>query len=319
VARVVIIHNGRKPRAASARAQAVLEGRGFEVETEVTWDACEGAQKTRVALSRGADWVIAAGGDGTVMSVLEAVVEHKATLGLLPLGTANDFGTSLSLQNLDAALLALGSGRVVELDVGICEFTQLNGLRGRGLFTSSAGAGMMARLAELEDTALWTRLKRMLGNAVWPLIATTATLTTPFARARIVAEGRSMARDIAAFELTKLPRVGGIELTPDASSASGILHVWVAEGKTRRALVHTLRHALSGDGRLLRSRHVQYISRDPGTNQLGAHHITSIKLDAEPTLPVHLNGDFVGRTPANFGLLPRGLRVCVPSHLSIQA
>jgi diacylglycerol kinase (ATP) len=312
VSRAAIILNARKPGAAAERARDALEAQGIAVELCATESAQAGAQAAEQAIARGARWIVAAGGDGTVMSVLEPVVRAGVALSLLPLGTANDFATYLALGGMASALDALTSGVVVALDVSECEYAQPDGTRGLGLFTSSAGVGVMGRLAELEDTQTATVLKRSLGNAVWPLLATAATLTAPMARARIVCDGKAMERSIAALEVSKLPRVGGIEVTPDAGGDSGILHVWVAEGERRGELVHTLRCALRGSGQLLTSRHVQYVSRDPGTNALGVSHVTELRLETTPSLPLHLNGDYVGRTPAHFKVREAALRVRVP-------
>lgn len=312
VSRTCIVLNARKPYAAAERASALLRSLGEHVDIVVTSSAAQGQAEAARALSGGAERIVAAGGDGTVMSVLRPVVDANATLALLPLGTANDFGTYLGVARMEQALSVLEHGVVAPLDVGEVEYAT-DHARGGGLFCSSAGLGVMGRLAELEETRAAKLGKRWLGNGVWPLLAAAATLTVRFSHARIALDGVEMERDIGAFEIAKLPAVGGFEITPDASAGSGMLHAWIAEGTTRRELLHTLRCALAGSGKLLQSRHLQYVSRNARTNALGARNVQRIDVEASPPLPVHLNGDYVGTTPATFRVRPRALRMLIPS------
>jgi diacylglycerol kinase family enzyme len=274
----------------------------------------QGERAAALALKRGYRWIVAAGGDGTVMSVLSPLVREGGVLCLLPLGTANDFASYLEIAGVDHALATLLHGTTARLDVTECQFTGPDGRSATGMFTSTAGVGVMGRLAELEDTRTAALLKRTLGNCVWPMLATAATLSVPLARARVAVAGRELERSIAALELAKLPKAGGIELTPDASADSGILHAWLAEGARRGELVHTLRHALQGGGKLLRSRFVQYFSSDPARNTLGVRDATELSIETSPALPLHLNGDYVGNTPAHFRVRPSALRVRVPNQ-----
>ena len=59
------------------------------------------------------------GGDGTVSSVVDALAGTGVTLGLLPLGTANDLARTLEVPlDLAAACATVANGKVVDIDVG---------------------------------------------------------------------------------------------------------------------------------------------------------------------------------------------------------
>src|SRR5712691_2590902 len=63
--------------------------------------------------------VVAAGGDGTVGSVANAVISTPAVLGILPLGTSNDFARSLNIPiRVENAVRLLSHGRVSGVDAG---------------------------------------------------------------------------------------------------------------------------------------------------------------------------------------------------------
>lgn len=74
-----------------------------EVHVRLTWERGDAARYVREALAARADVIIAGGGDGTLSDVAAALAEQELpadalpSLGLLPLGTANDFATAAEL------------------------------------------------------------------------------------------------------------------------------------------------------------------------------------------------------------------------------
>jgi YegS/Rv2252/BmrU family lipid kinase len=71
------------------------------------------------ALRHGVRLVVAAGGDGTIESVAQAVMGSRATLGIIPKGTRNNLALSLGIPlNMAEAVELLRHGRAVSIDVG---------------------------------------------------------------------------------------------------------------------------------------------------------------------------------------------------------
>ena len=62
------------------------------------------------------DAVLIGGGDGTIKMVVEAVLESKHTVGIIPLGSANGLATSLGISNLDAAIEAIIDSKEINMD-----------------------------------------------------------------------------------------------------------------------------------------------------------------------------------------------------------
>lgn len=100
----------------------LLRDEGMDIQVRVTWEKGDAARYVAEAQQLGVATVIAGGGDGTINEVATALVncpgEHKPVLGILPLGTANDFATSTAIPDaLDKALQLAIVGKAVPIDI----------------------------------------------------------------------------------------------------------------------------------------------------------------------------------------------------------
>ena len=79
-------------------------------------------ETVREVLRDGSDYrtLILGGGDGSVSSVVDFLAHHEVVLGLLPLGTANDFARTLGIPaDVDGACDTIANGKVVDVDLGL--------------------------------------------------------------------------------------------------------------------------------------------------------------------------------------------------------
>jgi len=91
----------------------------------IPWNKKDKARVVREALDAGAKRVVAGGGDGTINAVVNALIgkgkkKPRATLGVLPLGTVNDFahGLGLPVKDLKRCLEIACTARAKKTDVG---------------------------------------------------------------------------------------------------------------------------------------------------------------------------------------------------------
>lgn len=114
---------GRGTRAARPAASA-LRAAGFSVRTVLGEDAADALARARDAVEQGTGALIAVGGDGMVNLALQAVVGTGTPLGLVAVGTGNDFARSLGMPLREPAAAgrmiadALKCGRVRDIDLG---------------------------------------------------------------------------------------------------------------------------------------------------------------------------------------------------------
>jgi diacylglycerol kinase (ATP) len=114
---------GRGARAAQPAAQALRDA-GYGVRTVVGEDAADALARARQAVGEGTGALVAVGGDGMVSLALQAVAGTGTPLGVIAVGTGNDFARVNGLPVRDPAAAgtalaaALRDGRSRALDLG---------------------------------------------------------------------------------------------------------------------------------------------------------------------------------------------------------
>jgi len=207
-------------RADLERALAVLRS-GGDVEVCHTGDQGE---LDGVLHRRGGRRVVVAGGDGSLHAVVAALYRRhelgETTLGLLPLGTGNDFarGVGIPLDIEEAARLVLdGTVREVDLIVDCLGEIVVNNVH--------IGVG-----AEASRNAV--RWKERLGRAGYFLGAAMAAVNPPFVRLRIEVDGEVVTdfdQPVLQVAIGNGARVGGgAPLTPEAHPRDGKMDVLVS-------------------------------------------------------------------------------------------
>jgi diacylglycerol kinase (ATP) len=114
---------GRGARAVQPAASA-LRAAGFSVRTVLGVDAADALTRARAAVEGGTGALIAVGGDGMANLALRAVAGTRTPLGLVAVGTGNDFARALGLPVREPAAAgrmiadALKCGRIHDIDLG---------------------------------------------------------------------------------------------------------------------------------------------------------------------------------------------------------
>lgn len=103
-------------------AVTLLREEGVVIHVRVTWEKGDAARYIQEACTLGVETVIAGGGDGTINEVSTALIDlpdaQRPALGILPLGTANDFATSAGIpEALDKALQLAIAGKATPVDI----------------------------------------------------------------------------------------------------------------------------------------------------------------------------------------------------------
>ena len=247
------------------------------------------AEKTREAIAARTPLVIIGGGDGTFSLVARHFVGSDSVLGVLPLGTGNQFARDLGIEaDVDAACRALTHGKVAHVDLGIA---------GDDYFLNVATIGLTTLVArELTNEA-----KRRWGRLVYAVAVTRALRKVrPFRVTLTTDAGTTMFETLQVVIGNGRFHAGPFPLAPNATINDGQLVVYALAGANRWQL---LRYALNLPG----GHHVELPDVPATWTRQG-------KIETTPPQSVTVDGEIVFRTPLAFGIAPGALRVMVPQE-----
>lgn len=115
---LLVNHHARQGKSRLSAAINYLRNFDFELIEELTEDP-KHLYEIIHKYKNQVDLVIVAGGDGTLNTVVDALVETQLPLGILPLGTANDLARTLGISNsLSEACKTIAQGELRRIDLG---------------------------------------------------------------------------------------------------------------------------------------------------------------------------------------------------------
>jgi diacylglycerol kinase (ATP) len=294
--------NGRTAREWPEIARRAA-ARGTRPEVRVTDSPGHATELTRSALRGGARQILAVGGDGTVSEVVngffdgDRLVAPAAELAVVCRGSGCDLIRTFGIpKRTDRALAVAAGGRIRTIDVGRIGFVGHDGAPSVRRFVNAASAGLTGVVA-----------KRVNGAGT-PLGATVA-----FAWSTIVAfAGYRNSRFHVQIDDRRLDAVcsnvivancryfaGGMKILPAAEPDDGLLDVLVWGDVSKADLARNLH-------KLYRGTHVTHPKAD-------ISRATRVEVSPQTPLPIEVDGEVPGTTPAVFDLTPAVLRLRVPA------
>jgi diacylglycerol kinase (ATP) len=250
------------------------------------------------ALRDGAGRLVVVGGDGSVHEVVNGIAETDGVeLAVIPRGTGFDFARSLGIsRDLDAAIETALTGEVREIDLGRVSYRSWAGDERRAYFANVGSAGISGAIAKRANET-----SKALGGKVsyyWSTLAVYAGWQTGEMRVSVDDEARS-GRMIDVQVANGRYVAGGMMLCPEAEPDDGVFDVLVLGDVTKRDLLFVL-------PKTYRGKHLPH----PRLELLRGR---VVSVEAEEPLPIELDGEQPGTTPARFEIVPRALRLRVPA------
>jgi diacylglycerol kinase (ATP) len=283
------------PTAGSVKEADAMKERLQALSTEpllVSKQAGDAERFAREAAQGGTELIISAGGDGTLNEVVNGIASAgcQTALGLVPLGTGNDFARTLGIEsNVEAAIEHLKKGQTRAIDL-----VRVTSDRVRYFLNVSSGG-----FSGVVDEKLTAEMKKTWGPLAYLRGAAAAFSELRGYAARIALDDQPpLEADLYNVVIANGRYVaGGIPIAPEAEVSDGLLDVVLISerGPTDLAIVAA---------QILLGKHL-------GSDGIIFKRAKKIAINSRPGMWFNVDGELIGNEPAVFELLPQALQCVV--------
>ncbi|CAI8759318.1 putative lipid kinase YegS-like [Pseudomonas sp. IT-P2] len=283
---LLILHGKQALNEAVRAAVENKREQGWELAVRLTWEAGDAQRLVEEALAAGYRQIIAGGGDGTLRDIAEALAAHpgKASLVLLPLGTANDFSHAASIPLEPTEALELLEAPAHDIDLG-----EVGGQIFLNMATGGFGSQVTANTSE--------DLKKVLGGAAYLFTGLTRFSELHAAYGELQGPDFHWQGELLALGIGNGRQAGGGHvLCPEALVDDGLLDISILPAP--QELVGTLKNLLSDgfgiDNMFVRAR------------------LPWVEIKVAEGLYINLDGEPLEGESLRFAARPGALRVHLP-------
>ena len=291
---VVAIMN---PQAGSAAGEAIRRALGecfregeSSLEVYETRDGEDLRGVVRDRIGRGVDLVIAAGGDGTVSAVADALVGSGTPMGILPMGTANVLAREL--------VIPLDVGDAARLLVGEHDHATIDAMKvGARHYLTQVGVGLDALM--IRDTP--TEQKKRFGKLAYLWSAAKHLVGFQPRRFSLEVDGKAIKTRASEVIVANVGTLGQppFRWGPGIQVDDGTLNVCVSKARTILHYLGLFWHVATREHRA-----------DPNVRYYQARR--SVAIATKHPLPVQADGEILGETPVRIEVVPGAVKVVVP-------
>jgi lipid kinase YegS len=262
---------------------------GIKLRVLVPFNKAEKPRVVREALEHGAERIIAGGGDGTINAVADALIgmgggKPAVTLGVFPLGTANDFarGCGLPTDDLTECLRIACTREGRRIDVGVMNKRQ---------FINVASMGFGAEITATTPV----QLKKALGGGAYTLMGMVKAMNlTPYSGRLLVPEQDPIEGNILFGAVGNNHFAGGgFDIAPNAKLDDGLLDL--------TAIMHSPGFSMTDLSKELEN------PMNPNNRFVLYRQIPEFTIEADQKLHCNLDGEPVSKKKLEFKILPKQL------------
>ena len=287
----LILHRKSANEPKVKEAVRYVQDKGIDLRVRIPWNKKDKKWVIKEALAAGAKRIIAGGGDGTINAVVGTLVGKgkkppRAEVGILPLGTANDFahGCNLPVDDLNRCLEIACTAPARKIDVG-----RVNSRS----FINVASGGFGAEITATTPVDM----KKMLGGGAYTIMGLIKAFNLKPYQGRLLVPGeepREGAMLLMAVGNNRLAG-GGFEVAPKAKLDDGLLDLAIV-----------LHPSQPQFGRL--PAELRDID-NPENEFIYYRQLPEFELDSEQTVHFNLDGEPIRERHLQFSVLPKHLGV----------
>jgi len=246
----------------------------------------------RNAIKTGIKLIVIAGGDGTIDSIVGAMIGSDAILGIIPTGTRNNLAFNLGITgDIPNSVALLREGRRLKIDVGRVHYGH-----SRRWFLEATALGLLSDLYPMADNIQHGELGEV-GGLLSTLISATPS------RLRMIVDGHKHPYTTAHMMLiTNMPFLGPhFQISPNVSFQDGQLDFFTFSDMSK---LNMISYAMLSRGGL---------SEDAGIKHYRAKHI---RIHSTPRMPVLADGTLLGEGSLSVHIYRHALTVMAGSELT---
>lgn len=274
----IVLHGKASNDPRVRTAVSAVRKEGHVIDVRVTWEAGDAARLSKEAVaeagSQKIDCIVAGGGDGTINEIFAAAyatgLPAECSLGVLPLGTANDFAhsTNIPIKDITAALRLAATAPRRLVDVGL--------LNGRA-FVNLVSGGFGSRVTVETDP----KLKQRLGGLAYAITGISRFEELSESRGTFrAADGFSWEGPFVALAIGNGRQAGGgIQLCPNALIDDGLLDLTILPAMDHAARLDAFSRLLREGTAAIRSK---VVTTRSSWIEYELEHDLNINLDGEP-------------------------------------
>lgn len=285
-----IILNGKKAGDEALR-QAIDRVRAdHEIQVRVTFETGDVARLVDEAIAEGCHRLVAAGGDGTVNELVDALMRHtcdeRCELALLPMGTANDFATAARVPgDFEEALRLAAQGEAYGVDV----------IRANDRYVVNiASGGFGAQVTANTPVAL----KHFLGGGAYTLSGLVQALNfKPYDGEFIIHDEASTQQLLVGAVCNGRQAGGGQVLAPDAYINDGLMDLVALHHFPIEALAQVIAELQAPK---VDNQYVKY------------HRDTQASWRSTPPMPINLDGEPIAESRVDFEVQAAAIAMVLP-------
>ncbi len=270
-----------------------LSNKGWDITISKTESQGDGTKIAQQSVKDKFDVVIVAGGDGTINEVIQSLAGSNTKLAILPVGTTNVLARELKIPlNFQDALLLIPDSNVVNFDLGV--------INGR-YFILMAGIGFDAQLVNEVDS----NFKKLTGIVAFAATSPVTMIKQRQAKMMITlwdknGKKKKLKRESYQVLISNVPTYA-IDLTValNARYDDGLLDIDIFKSKK----LHDFAINLLA---------IAFVKKKSDETITENYKFTRMTIKTEPPMPIQVDGDSMGITPASIEVKPKYLKLLKP-------
>lgn len=289
------------------RISGLFARENIPITAEFTQKKGDAILLSKEAIETGYRKIISVGGDGTLNEVVNGIFLQKScsskdiSAGMIPVGTGNDWGRMFGIPLVyEGAVNVIKENKLMLHDVGVITFFSGDEKK-RRYFINIAGLGFEALVVKKTNRQ---KDKGRSNNAIYFYNLLTSLISYKKAVVDIIIDKIKTRCKVFSVNVGNGRYCGGgMRQTPDALPDDGLLDITVIKDMGRIEVIRNLK--ILYDGTILSHPKVDGYRAD------------NLRVESESLLYAEADGESLGHTPVDFGIIPSAIKVVYGTKLTL--